>query len=333
LHLTIRSLLFYGNDQGAMELFSCLGDLSLFELKLNMFITGQVLDLSKIEKFLAGIDYLQIQQDLSWAETSFDSKKSLNLATIPFKEFYPHELVAKCSSLKGLRLEGNDSGKSIPQDLGRAKNIIDLSIDIEVKSDEMVSSHLSRLYETLSQANSLEIFSLSFSGLEGNSLGQLDHLHKLLSHIKIKHYKLKLGPVLNDCDDTQLEGLLNQLTVIQTLKSLNLDIKRINDAHPFKVLLKSFPKLLSLNIKIGTLKESELSFPFEDLIHLSSLETLMILIPLQNKNEILNRLPHLERLKDLTIGSDDTFIWNLMNTITIKDYSRAKSASLFAKPF
>ena len=123
--------------------------------------------------------------------------------------------------------------------------------------------------------------------------------------------------------------------MIQTLESLSLDIKRINDAYPFKVLLESFPKFLSLNtgIKIGALKELESSFPFEDLIHLSYLETLMILIPLEDtrKDDILNRLPRLERLKDLKIGPDVTLRSQLIPNITIKEYSRAKSASLFVK--
>ena len=308
---------FYGHDQGAMDLFSCFGNLSLVNFKLNMNISGQVIDLSKMEKFLAKVEYLKLQP-FSLTNDSFPSDRSLTLFTAHGTELDPRGIVTKCSSLKGLFIEGRMIGSNIPQDLGFAKNITNLFIEFPELSDEVTSTYLSDICTALSQANFLERFTLYLSAFNEKTTEQFGYLHKLFSHSQIKQYKLRIVPskLINACFENQLSILLNQLKYIQSLESLILELSQVDDLQPFRVLLENFTKLKSLEITIHKVNQIDSFFPFEDLVFMDSLEKLEVIFPTYNKEEVLKKLPKLKNLKEIKIGK----IWLYSERHVKKDY-------------
>lgn len=126
-------------EQGATDLFSRFGNPSLVNFKLTMNISDQVIDLSKMEKFLAKVEYLKLQPYLL-TNDSFPSDRSLTLFTDRSTELDPCGIVTRCSSLEGLFLEGRIIGSNIPQNLGLAKNIKNVFMELHELFDEVTNT-------------------------------------------------------------------------------------------------------------------------------------------------------------------------------------------------
>ena len=326
LVLQIPGTIFYGNEEGAMKLFSALEDMNLAYFKLTISISDQTLIPSKMEKFLSKVDSLLIQQSSSH-RTSFNSKRSLYLANREGK-FDPHEIIIRCSSLRNLHIESQAIGNNVPQELGLAKHITEFSMNLQELSDEEISSHLFHLCKMLQQANSLEKFSLSLLSFQDKPLEAFGHLHKLLSQTRIKHYKLDIDSVSESTNfrGVQLQNILSQIVDIESLESLSLFFDRIEDLQPFKILFKGLPNLLSLEIKILSELQSDAPFPFDDLAQMLSLEKLCIKLPKFDKSAALTVLPRIKNIKELYIGLYLSF--RGINSITMDDYVKLHSTYL-----
>jgi len=134
----------------------------------------------------------------------------------------------------------------------------------------------------------------------------------------------------NWMNDLELQEILSQITAMQSLESISLIFSRLNNGEPFKVLSEGLPKLKVLGIKIIETDQPDFWFPFEDLVHIVSLEKLEIILPMINKDNILKKLPKIKSLKELSIKNNKS--WSMgPYIITMEDYSRIGAFNLFAK--
>jgi len=308
LGLNINSTLIYGSNQGATNLISCLGGLQIPHLKVSLSINNeQVVDLSKMEGLLGQIDFLSFKQSFLFGFIfPEESKRAINFAMEKGTVINSEEIITRCSSLKHLVIDSIFIKNAIPQEIGLAKNITHYTMNFQDTGLEELNTSLPILTNVLSQTTSLTDFALQLSSPDETTLEELENLHQMLAKLQLKHYKLKIvsgGWGFNDCmKPPLLENLLHQLTQLQCLESLSLEVGQLQTAESFKIILEGFPALKSLEISLLKKLPALFTFPFEDLIHLKSIKKLVLSFAEFDRGLVLNRLPKIFSLDDVKIG-------------------------------
>ena len=213
----------------------------------------------------------------------------------------------------------------IPKDLGLAKNITHFSIcfdaPLHLNLHQQYHNHLSLLIDLLPQMTSLHTFHFLISYITPEIIEKLDLLQNQLSKMQIKEYFFRIDRHYFKTDEslTDVQTIIAQLTSIQSLERLYLNIYSLKDAKDLKILFTGFPdlKLLDLTI-ISNGTGYNFTCPFEDIVHMKSLEKLSIFMPNQETTKILNRIPKLKSIKEIYIGNRR----DVQRKLTIADYKK-----------